>query len=460
MSVTSDQPRRRITPFGVVGRLLAFAVGSVIAGVIVGLMLLPFAGAAGVVTRDVISDFESLPVSLSTPPLPERSVILASDGSLLATLYYQNRVEVPLNSIAPVMRQAIIAIEDARFLEHNGVDARGVVRALARNTTAGGIEQGSSTLTMQYIKNVLVNQATSAEDLEQARGDSFTRKIREARLALALEKRFSKSEILARYLNIAYFGSGAYGVEAAARRYFSKPAADLNLSEAATLAGIVKGPTAYDPLRNPENATQRRNVILQRMASVGFISSEQSARAAAIPMEDVLNPTRTSNGCTSSYAPFFCDYVLQTIRTDEAFGETPEEREAFLRRGGYTIRTTLDPKVHRSATDTVNEFIPTGRRQPQGGSRFDGGARDRKHHRHDAEPNVGYVWRRQNHLQLQHAIAPWAAPSACRPGRPSRSSRWPLPSRLGSPPTSRSTLRAQQRSKASLTATPVFPSPP
>ena len=358
MSVTSDQPRRRITPFGVIGRLLALAVGSVVAGVIVGLMLLPFAGAAGVITRDVISDFESLPASLSTPPLPERSVILASDGSLLATLYYQNRVEVPLNSIAPVMRQAIIAIEDVRFLEHNGVDARGVVRALARNTTAGGIEQGSSTLTMQYIKNVLVNQATSAEDLEQARGDSFTRKIREARLALALEKRFSKGEIPARYLNIAYFGSGAYGVEAAARRYFSKPAADLNLIEAATLAGIVKGPTAYDPLRNPENATQRRNVILQRMATAGFITPEQSARATAIPMEDVLNPTRTSNGCTSSYAPFFCDYVLQTILTDEAFGETPEEREAFLRRGGYTIRTTLDPKVHQSATNTVNEFIP------------------------------------------------------------------------------------------------------
>ncbi len=358
MSVTSDQPRPRVTPLGVIGRLLALAVGSVVAGVIVGLMLLPFAGAAGVITRDVISDFESLPVSLSTPPLPERSVILASDGSLLATLYYQNRVEVPLNSIAPVMRQAIIAIEDVRFLEHNGVDARGVVRALARNTTAGGIEQGSSTLTMQYIKNVLVNQATSAEDLEQARGDSFTRKIREARLALALEKRFSKGEILARYLNIAYFGSGAYGVEAAARRYFSKPAADLNLIEAATLAGIVKGPTAYDPLRNPENATQRRNVILQRMATAGFITPEQSARATAIPMEDVLNPTRTSNGCTSSYAPFFCDYVLQTILTDEAFGETPEEREAFLRRGGYTIRTTLDPKVHQSATNTVNEFIP------------------------------------------------------------------------------------------------------
>lgn len=350
--------RRPVGPLGAVGRLAGFLIGAVAAGVIVGLMLMPFAGAAGVVTRDVITEFESLPDSLSTPPLPERSVILASDGSLLATLYYQNRVEVPLNSIAPVMRQAIVAIEDARFLEHNGVDARGVVRALATNTSAGGIEQGSSTLTMQYIKNVLVNQATSAEDLEAARGDSFTRKIREARLALALEKRFSKGEILARYLNIAYFGSGAYGVEAASRRYFSKPASDLNLTEAATLASIVKAPTAYDPLRNPDNTTTRRNVILNRMATLGYISRDQAKRAADVPMEDVLNPTRTSNGCTSSYAPFFCDYVLQTILVSEAFGQTPEEREAFLRRGGYTIRTTLDPNVQQAATDTVNEFIP------------------------------------------------------------------------------------------------------
>ena len=358
MSVHPDEPPRRVRPGGLLGLIGAFIVGSIGAGAIVGLMLMPFAGAAGVVTRDLVTDFESLPASLSTPPLPERSVILASDGSLLATLYYQNRVEVPLESIAPVMRQAIVAIEDARFLEHNGVDARGVVRALARNTTAGGIEQGSSTLTMQYIKNVLVNQATSAEELEAARGDSFTRKVREARLALALEKRFGKGEILARYLNIAYFGSGAYGVEAAARRYFSKPAADLNLTEAATLAGIVKAPSTYDPLRNPENATQRRNLVINRMAQLGYISPEQAERAKAVPMEEVLDPSRTSNGCTSSYAPFFCDYVLQTILTNEAFGATPEEREAFLRRGGYTIRTTLDPNVQRAATDTVNEYIP------------------------------------------------------------------------------------------------------
>ena len=248
------------------------------------------------------------------------------------------------------MRQAIIAIEDVRFLEHNGVDARKRSR-LARNTTAGALSIVD--LTMQYIKNVLVNQATSAEDLEQARGDASPA---DPRGTPGSPESASARARFGCYLNIAYFGPGRTELKQPLA-HFSKPAADLNLIEAATPAG-TKGPTAYDPLRNPENATQRRNVILQRMATAGFITPEQSARATATPMEDVLNPTRTSNGCTSSYAPFFCDYVLQTILTDEAFGETPEEREAFLRRGGYTIRTTLDPKVHQSATNTVNEFSP------------------------------------------------------------------------------------------------------
>jgi membrane peptidoglycan carboxypeptidase len=166
-----------VGPLGALGRLAGFVIGAVVAGVLVGVMLMPFAGAAGVVTRDVIKDFESLPVSLSTPPLPERSVILASDGSLLATLYYQNRLEVPLESIAPVMRQAIVAIEDSRFLDHNGVDARGVVRALARNTTAGGIEQGSSTLTMQ-TPAVIVSRERSAKPASHLRSKSVSARAR------------------------------------------------------------------------------------------------------------------------------------------------------------------------------------------------------------------------------------------------------------------------------------------
>ncbi len=358
MASSSRGPSGRSGPLGVVGRLAGLLAVAVLAGALVAAMAAPFVGGSGIAVRGVIQEFESLPAELATPPLPERTVILASDGSILATLYYQNRIEAPLSAISPVMRQAVVAVEDARFLEHNGVDARGIVRALARNTAAGGIEQGASTLTMQYVKNVLVNQATSAADLEAARGDNSTRKLREVRLALALEKRFSKEQILERYLNIAYFGSGAYGVEAAARRYFSKPAAELNLTEAATLAGIVQRPVAYDPLRNPDLSEERRNTVLRRMASSGFITTDQANIASQVPMTAVLRPTAVANGCTTSYAPFFCDYVVQTIRTDETFGATPEEREAFLRRGGYTIRTTLDAAAQQSATATVTNYIP------------------------------------------------------------------------------------------------------
>ena len=351
-------PHERRTTGAIASTVGAIVGISVLAGLLVGLMLIPFAGSLGVLTRDVVRDFESLPDELNTPPLPERSVILASDGSVLATIYYQNRIEVPLESIAPIMRQATVAVEDARFLDHNGVDFRGIVRAAASNASTGEISEGASTLTMQYVKNVLVNQATSAEELDAARGDSSARKIKEVRLALALEKRFTKGEILSRYLNIAYFGSGAYGVEAASRRYFSKPAANLTLAEAATLAGIVQRPTSYDPIRNPELSAERRNVVLDRMASLGYISVADSERAQKIPMQALLNPTQVSNGCTSSYAPFFCDYVLQSIRENNIFGETPEQREAFLRRGGYTITTTLDPTVQKAVTQVVNSTIP------------------------------------------------------------------------------------------------------
>jgi membrane peptidoglycan carboxypeptidase len=351
-------PGHRPGPIGILARLGGLIAAAVVGGVLVAFMLLPMVGGAGVLTRDVVKDFESLPDSLSTPPLPQRSLILASDGSILATLYYQNRVEVPIDSISPYMRQATVAIEDSRFLDHNGVDARGVLRSLASNVEAGDIEQGSSTLTMQYVKNVLVNQASTAEELDAARGDSAARKLREIRYALGLEKIFTKAEILERYLNIAYFGAGAYGVEAAARRYFSKPAADLDLAEAATLAGIVQQPTAFDPLRNPDLSTTRRNVVLKRMAELGYVSQGEADRAALVPMNRLLKPSVTNNGCTASYAPYFCDYVVQTIRKDPAFGETPEEREAFLRRGGYTIRTTLDPKAQRGAMETLEKYIP------------------------------------------------------------------------------------------------------
>lgn len=350
-----ESPRSARSALTRLGLLLGAIV---LTGVVAALMAVPFVGGLGVLTKSAIQNFEALPASLDTPPLPQRTVILASDGSTLATLYYQNRVEVPLGDIAPVMRQAIVAVEDSRFLQHRGFDFRGGMRALASNTSSGGVQEGASTLTMQYIKNVLVTEASNGAELEAARGRSATRKLREVRLALALEKRYSKAEILQRYLNIAYFGSGAYGVEAASRRYFSKPASALTLSEAATLAGIVQQPTAFDPLRNPELSAKRRNVVLRRMAEQGYITATQAEQASLTPMSSVLAPSRVTNGCTTSYAPFFCDYVLHMIRTDPTFGDTPEAREAFLKRGGYTIRTTLDAKAQQAAFTAVTSKIP------------------------------------------------------------------------------------------------------
>jgi len=340
---------------GAVPTLIGLAL---VTGVVVSLMLVPFVGGFGIVARDTILSFQELPASLSTPPLPQRTEILASDGSSLATIYYQNRAEVPLMSISPNMRQAIVAIEDSRFLDHGGVDLRGVLRSVTANANAGGVQQGSSTLTMQYVKNVLVNQASTPEELAAARGKSVTRKIREIRYALALEQQYTKADILERYLNIAYFGSGAYGVEAAARRYFSKSAADLTLPEAATLAGIVQSPNTYDPLRNPDRSTTRRDVVLTRMQQLGFITPAEAETAISTPITSLLNPTTTANGCTSSYAPFFCDYVLQVIRTDPTFGATSQEREAFLRRGGYRIQTTLDPVAQEGAFNAITARLP------------------------------------------------------------------------------------------------------
>ena len=345
-------------PFGVLGRLGLFLVFAVIAGLLAGLAGLPIVGGLGVASRDAIGGFESLPDALSEPPLPQHSTILAADGSVLATVYYQNRVEVPLSSVSPVMRQAIVAVEDSRFLEHNGIDLRGTMRAIATNTTAGGVQQGGSTLTQQYVKNVLITQATNKQELDDARGRSPIRKLREIRYALALEKRYTKDEILERYLNIAYFGAGAYGIEAAAHRYFSKPASDLTLPEAATLAGIVQQPTAYDPLRNPELSMKRRNVVLGKMADQGYITQQTADDTSLTPMNELIKPSITPNGCTSSYAPYFCFYVLNVLKTDPTFGDTPEAREAFLKQGGLTITTTLQPQAQESAMNAVVDHIP------------------------------------------------------------------------------------------------------
>ncbi|MBI1378837.1 MAG: hypothetical protein GC157_15360 [Frankiales bacterium] len=351
-------PRRRHGLPATTARIALFVVVSMVAGVVIAGTALPFVGGAGVAARTAFEDFQALPDQLTTPPLPQRSIILAADGTTIATIYEQNRIEVPLSKIAPVMQQAIVAIEDGRFYEHRGVDLRGLTRALIGNAGGSGVVQGGSTLTQQYVKNVFVESAATPEEAAAARARSVTRKLKEMRYALALERELTKAQILERYLNIAYFGAGAYGVEAAARRYFSKHANQLTLVEAATLAGAVQQPVAYDPTRNPKSSQYRRKQVLTRMVEMGYITQAQATAASAVPTKTFLKPSVPHNGCTTSYAPYFCDYVYRLLKTDPAFGKTPADREALLNRGGLIIRTTLQPKAQRAAQRAVDKYVP------------------------------------------------------------------------------------------------------
>jgi membrane peptidoglycan carboxypeptidase len=344
-------PRR-----GVLRIVWRLAGTGAVAGVLAALIAFSTVGMLGVSARKGADWFEAIPGDLRTPPVPQRSLILAADGSKLATFYYENRVDVPLSKVAPIMRRAILAIEDNRFYEHGGLDVKATVRALASNIVAGQVTQGGSGITQQYVKNLLVETATTTEERRSARATTPTRKLRELRYAVALEKQFTKDQILERYLNIAYFGDGAYGVEAAARHYFGKPATKLTLADAALLAGIVRYPFAYDPTANPVRATQRRNTVLQRMTQLGLARTADTAAAERAPLN--LHVTSTPNGCVESSAPFFCDYVQREVLTNPIFGATPDARKLLLQRGGLTIRTTLDPAMQRAAQRAVDHYVP------------------------------------------------------------------------------------------------------
>jgi membrane peptidoglycan carboxypeptidase len=328
----------------------------VLAGVLVALIALPTACLTGVGARDAAHWFQSEPDDLDTAGVPQRSRILAADGTVLATFFYENRVDVRLDQVAPVLRRAVLAIEDSRFYEHGAIDSQGTLRALISNLDSGEVTQGGSGITQQYVKNLLLTTAESEEEQLAAKEVSAARKVRELRYAAAMERRFSKDEIFARYLNIAYFGGGAYGIEAASRHFFSKSAARLTLTEAALLAGVIRYPYAYDPVRRPGAAKERRDVVLNRMAELRWITRAEADAALRSPLGLRLHTTRS--GCVTSSAPFFCDYVQREILTNPVFGATAKEREKLLKRGGLTIRTTLDRRTQKAAQRAVDRHVP------------------------------------------------------------------------------------------------------
>ena len=335
--------------------MLGFLLVSGICGVLVASFLVPAAALAGTTVSRSIDYFNSLPTELAVQPPAQTTRMVTADGTPIATFYAENRVRVPLAKMSPFIKNAVIAIEDTRFYEHSGVDTQGVLRALTSNLTRGE-RQGASTLTQQYVTNI-VNEAlisTGREEQVILSGQkNMGDKLREMRLAMALEKKFTKDQILEGYLNIVFFNRSAYGIEAASQYFFSVPASKLTLPQAALLAGLVNSPSFYDPVANPKNSIQRRNQVLDAMLSERMISRKQHTAAKAAGIGLKVKPSK--QGCAAaSVAPYFCDYVTRLILNDPAYGPDTEAREQKLYRGGLTITTTLDTRLQAAAQSQVN----------------------------------------------------------------------------------------------------------
>lgn len=265
--------------------------------------------------------------------------IFSSDGVLLARLYKENRDVVKLEDIPDVMRKATVAIEDKRFYQHRGFDPLGIVRAAVSNVRGGGLGQGASTITQQLARNIYLS-----------RRKTIARKLQELALAIALERKFTKSQILEMYLNEVYYGSGAYGVESAAQTYFGKDARDLTLAQASLIAGLTQRPSYYTPFNNPRAAAGRRGVVLAKMVEQGMISQAESDQARAEPLKLSSRPRHIS-----WKAPYFVAYVIQQM--GEEFGEPN------LYRGGLRIYTTLDYEMQKAAEQCVREGVESNRRR-------------------------------------------------------------------------------------------------
>ncbi|WP_435107730.1 transglycosylase domain-containing protein [Nocardiopsis synnemataformans] len=329
---------------------------SAVAGLLTAALVMPWAGGLGLAAKDSAAAFMALPSDLAVPRPSERVLLTDVDGEPIAEVAERERDVVPLDEISPWVPAALMAIEDDRFYEHAGLDLRGTLRAAVR--TALGNTQGGSTITQQYVKNLLMEQADTEEELASANARTLTRKVLELRYAIELEEKLTKDEIMEGYLNLAYFGQNAYGIEVAAERYFSVPASELNPAQAATIVALVRAPSYYDPLTNPEAATERRNLVLDRMVATGYLESAEAEEYKGRGLE--VDETARGGSCFSSEQPFFCDYVMRWLSDSDALADTQEERDRMLERGGITVRTTLDLDMQESAEQAIERYVPAG----------------------------------------------------------------------------------------------------
>ncbi|GAB3615716.1 transglycosylase domain-containing protein [Okibacterium endophyticum] len=362
--------------------LLAFLGGSVVLGVLVTAGVTPALVVTGATASAGVGLFEGLPSYLKIGQPMETTNIYATGADdqpvLLASFFDQNREEVEWDAVSQYLKDAAVSAEDPRFYEHGGVDMAGTIRAVMA-TYIGGDTQGGSTITQQYVKNVLVQQcetkAQSTEELDECADEATTssgiegvaRKLKEMRFAVGVEDEYAKDDILLGYLNIATFGARTYGVQAAAKYYFGVNAADVTIEQAATLIAILNNPSNLR-IDQPDNEVngeadgyavtkERRDYVIDKMLEEGKISQEEHDAAVDAPITPAITPPST--GCsTAGGSAYFCDYVTRIILNDETFGETPDERAQLLRRGGLDIYTTLDLALQAPAEASVAEYMP------------------------------------------------------------------------------------------------------
>jgi membrane peptidoglycan carboxypeptidase len=374
---------------------------SVVAGLLVTAAVTPAIAVTGMAANDSIGVFEGLPEYLKIEGLAQNSTVYANQNGQpvpIATFYSQNRVEVAWKDISQNLKDASVSTEDPRYYEHGGVDLMGTIRGALSTYVLHKDVQGGSSITQQYVKNVLVQkcevqnivvEGSTPEDTkkkqaaqnkkyrdcyDQATETTPDRKLKEMKMAIGLEKKYSKNQILQQYLNIAGFGGQTYGVQSAARYYFNTTAKDINLQQAATLVAILNNPAnlridqdkATNPKNNAENGfaatLDRRNYVLDRMAVAHKITAAQRDEAKKTKIEPAITPL--PNGCGQAAAvnaAFYCDWVQRLIQNDKSLGKTEADRAALLRRGGLQIYTPLNLDLQAQAQDALSSRIPATR---------------------------------------------------------------------------------------------------
>ena len=341
--------------------LLAFLLACTAGGAVLAGLAMPLVAATGTVSNATTSLFDDLPTELSFTEPSEQSVILAADGTELAHFYAENRILVSSDDISQHLKDAVVAIEDERFYEHNGIDPQGLIGA-AFNNFSGGRLAGGSSITQQYVKNLLIEEGRNSNDpelIDQATERTIARKLSEARTAMALEKQLTKDEILTGYINIAMFGPSQYGAEAASRYFFSVPASDLSIPQAAMLAGITQSPARWNPISNPDEAKTRRDTVLAKMYELGYITEDEFRESVNLSIDDMIEVSTTANGCEAAgISVYFCDYVVKDLLASDSWGESHEDRLNKLYRGGLIIHTTLDTSKQQAAFDSVTTHVP------------------------------------------------------------------------------------------------------